>query len=206
MKTARIAGALAAALLLTTIAACTSIPDAGRQVTTPTASSSPASPSPTPSDGADPTGWAIDANGIGPLQLGMTLSEATAAVASVASPVSSGDVCPNTAIHFFGPAGATTADAPLVLAFAVDGGLVGIADSARGPSTSAGVGVGSSLADVEHAYPGATSSMRAQVDPLRTVSGDPGWISFETTADSPTAPVTLVHVVAGGPPPAEYCG
>lgn len=112
--------------------------------------------------------------------------------------------CGNTSVTFLGPAGATSGDAPFLLATSDSGRIAAVTVSGEQPRTAAGLGVGSSDSAVRSAYPTAVESARAGSGvPQLVVRGDPGWMTFQL---SENATVDLVSVIDGGEPPSEYCG
>ena len=115
------------------------------------------------------------------------------------------DACPNPLVTFLGPAGSTTANAPLLLVADETGSLVGVALDVAGPQAVNGIGVGSTATEVKAAYPAAIAGSRGptSVQNLLTVQGSPGWLSFEIV-DGGT--IRQVDVISGGPPPYEFCG
>lgn len=205
----RSAGAsLAVALTALMLAGCTQPMVPPSMSPTPEAESPTPSASPTPTaveaDPADPSTWVIDAEGIGPWQLGDARDDVLA-LGTAYVPTTDGS-CFNPAVVFLGEPGTSTADAPLLLAFDQQDELVAVAVSGLDqPATADGIGVGSSADEVRGAYPDATETVRGQVAPQLTVEGEPGWITFQI-ADDPAATVDLVSVVRGGLPPSEYCG
>lgn len=174
-------------------------PTTGTPSATPTATVSQVQ------DPADPTTWIISADGVGPARLGQSVKDVEAAFPGYVD-VSDRNSCPNPLITFFGPAGSTTTDAPLLLAADETGSLIGIALTEAGPKTADGIGIGSTMEAVKTAYPTAIAGSRGPTTEhnLLTVKGSPGWISYEIVAGDQT--VNQVDVMSGSLPPYEFCG
>jgi hypothetical protein len=199
---------LAASAVVLSLAACAGTADSNP--TDPVTSDAPSSPAAsTPAaaaqDPADPSTWIISAEGIGPMRLGDTGTQAIAATTAYVN-VSDPAACPNPRAIFLGPAGSTVSNAPVVLATDENGKVVGIASGDAGAKTAEGIGVGSTLVAAKTAYPTGTDEKRGPTDTpnLLTVRGTPGWMSFEY--DGGSATISQAQVNAGGLPPYEYCG
>ncbi|SIO09409.1 hypothetical protein [Agromyces cerinus] len=194
-----------AAIAVTVLAGCTGSPADAGEPSTPVVTAEP-SPAPTPTpapveaDPADPSTWLIDADGIGPFELGMPLDAAVALV-----PDYTVETCPNPAVRFLG---SETASSPtIILVAADDGGLAEVTLSgSTQPATAGGIRVGSTVTEATSAYPGLELTQRYA--DRYTLEGTPGWISFTTEGldVGPTAPITTISVVEGAVPPSEYCG
>lgn len=183
---------------------------AGRptKTATPTPSPTPAptaapAPAPAPDQGADPanpSGWLIDATGIGPLELGVPLDQAAASL-----PGYTVGTCPNPAVRFLR---ADDASGPsLAIAAGADGNVALITLSeGTGPATAEGIGLGSTVGEAKATYPGLVASQG--FDDRYTLEGAPGFITFSTgqlnVGDG--APIFSISVVTGGLPPKELCG
>lgn len=200
---------LIATASIVAISGCAASP-AARSTPTDAPAASPsatpaASPTPEPTpdavaDPADPSTWLIDAEGIGPVRLGMTLDEAIAAMPGYAV-----STCPNPVVRFLEPEGA--AGAQLAIAAGNDGSvaLVTLSDS-DGPATADDIRLGSTVADVKAAYPSLELSQK-HTDRY-TLQVSPGFITFATDAveAGDEAPIFTISVVTGGLPPWELCG
>lgn len=200
-----------AALAVAVLAGCSGAPaDAGEPSTAPVAADASTTPTTTPTptptpaavaaDPADPSTWLIDAEGIGPLRLGMPLDEAVALL-----PGYTVGTCPNPSVRFFRTDDIT--EPSLAIAAADHGGLglISLVDS-TGPATAEGIRIGSTASDVTSAYPGLEFTQR--YTDRYTLEGARGWITFGT-ADvdaGATAPIVTISVVEGAVPPAELCG
>lgn len=156
-------------------------------------------------DPADPANWVVSAQGIGPVRLGQSL---TSAVAAAAPYVAVPTTCPNPGTAFLGPLGATEGNTPLLIAADGQGVVYSVAISDVPLKTVAGIGVGSSRADVLAAYPDATGSTPnlGYPDNQWTVRGNPGWITFGSTLGSDDQTIRYVSVNTASLPPSEYCG
>lgn len=200
---------LIATASIVAISGCAASPAAPSTPTDSPAASPSATPaaSPTPeptpdavADAADPSTWLIDAEGIGPVRLGMTLDEAIAAMPGYAV-----STCSNPVVRFLEPEGA--AGAQLAIAAGNDGSvaLVTLSDS-DGPATAEDIRLGSTVADVKAAYPSLELSQK-HTDRY-TLQDSPGFITFSTDAveAGDEAPIFTISVVTGGLPPWELCG
>ncbi|GIG23486.1 hypothetical protein Cch01nite_42100 [Cellulomonas chitinilytica] len=183
-----------AAVTLGTLTAC-SIGGPSAPGTTAPATTS------TPSAAVAPVG-AITSTGIGPAHLGMALGDLAAATGRTAP---APDECLSMTIG--GLAGID--DLRVTQSYAVPGLVDGIyalstgdADPAAGPRTAEGIGLGSTVTELQAAYP----NMPWEVDPdggstQLTVDG----VTF--VVDSPTGTGTVVEVAVGAPEaPREDCG
>jgi hypothetical protein len=196
---------LIATASLVAITACAVSPATPSTPTQPTAATPPPTASAEPAlepvaDPADPSTWLIDAEGIGPVQLGMTLDEAVAAM-----PGYDVGTCPNPNVRYLASGDAA---GTLVGLASDDNGnvaLVSVTDS-DGPATADGIHIGSTVADVKAAYADLELSQK-YVDRY-TLEDTPGFITFSTenpdAADE--APIFSISVVTGGMPPWELCG
>lgn len=200
-----------AALAIAVLAGCTGAPaDAGEPHETPVvddASATPtpsSTPSPTPApvvpDPADAATWLIDAEGIGPLRLGMPIDEAVALMAGYTV-----ETCANPSVRFLRTDDIT--EPSLAFAAADDGrlSLVMLLDS-TGPATAEGIRIGSTVTDVTDAYSGL--EFTRHYSDRYTLEGTPGWITFATADvdDGATAPIAAISVIRGAVPPGELCG
>ncbi|MGW4928653.1 hypothetical protein ACWEOH_05810 [Agromyces sp. NPDC004153] len=166
----------------------------------PTATPAPASAPDQGADPANPSGWLIDATGIGPIELGVPLDQAAASL-----PGYTVGTCPNPAVRFLR---SDDASAPsLAIAAGADGAVALITLSeGTGPATAEGIRLGSTVAEAKATYPGLVPSQG--FDDRYTIEGAPGFITFSTgqlnVGDG--APIFSISVVTGGLPPKELCG
>ncbi|MGA1835775.1 hypothetical protein VD659_02470 [Herbiconiux sp. 11R-BC] len=164
----------------------------------PTPSATPASPAAAAPDPADPSTWLIDFAGIGPMTIGTPLAEVQAAIAL---PV---DQClPNTAwysVEGGADVAATAADGGLVSAALVEGG--GSPAAGHSPTTAEGIGAGSTLAELQSAYPGI-GTHPSSVGDYWFVTDGTTFINFRV---SDTGVVGAIAVSTFEVPPKEVCG
>ena len=129
---------------------------AGQLTATPTPTpTADASPEPSPQDPDDPATWIVSGAGIGPVTIGGDVGEFSVVGPYTEQPTS----CPNPAVHSLAGEGA-----PPMTLVAVDGGssVVSAHVTSWGsegtlpasPRTIEGIGLGSSLGDVQATYPG----------------------------------------------------
>lgn len=180
-RAARAAGVAAVALVLALTAACSPQPSdadripGGTASRTPTSSSTPAgtatgdaaaAPDPTPiptarASGAvfaleDPTTWTVSGDAVGPIALGGAVAGAVDDLRGAYE--RSGSVCPASP----DTTSWIRSGAPGLTVQARDGRVTGVAVVAAGPdatveggpTTAAGTGIGTSLEDLQAAYPG----------------------------------------------------
>ncbi|TYL53169.1 hypothetical protein [Agromyces mariniharenae] len=198
---------LIAAVSLVAITGCAASQAAPSTPTESTAASPTATSTPAPepasdpvADPADPSTWLVDAEGVGPVRLGMTLDEAVAAMPGYAV-----STCPNPAVRFLDAVDA--AGASLAIAAGNDGGivLVSVWDT-DGPATAEAIRIGSTVANAKTAYPGLVPSQK--YTDRYTLEDTPGYITFATqdVNAGDGAPIHTISVVTGGLPPSELCG
>jgi len=164
----------------------------------PTAASTPTAPA---SAADDPSTWVIDFSGVGPVKLGDTIDEV---IASVPVPAES---CRPGVAQFYGssitavgggtddPTGGTS---PVLMA------IVGQSmDVTTGyPSTAAGITIGSTIAQLQAAYPGLEAYETSTDSPYRITDGT-HWIHFTGYG---TDVVQSITVSTLDQTPKEYCG
>ncbi|MFF2053660.1 hypothetical protein ACFVU2_18805 [Leifsonia sp. NPDC058194] len=182
---------------------------------TPTPTAPPTATSthtPTPTiDAADPSTWTIGFDGVGPAKLGMSLTDAAAALPTfddATDPLCApgqrnfGDRAGTSSLVLFGRA---ASDDDLVTII-VSGGRVGASASTR-PHTAEGIGVGSTLEELTAAYDdlavtGTYSNIDGTHPRFYGLSGAGAtWITFEVLHG-------VVDRILVGPSqtiPSEYC-
>ncbi len=208
----RVIALTGAVLAVLAIASGCSAPAPAPTVTvtvTPTASPSP---SPTPTDAPDPAAydpgdpatWVIDYAGIGPFVLAETLADVQAAVpASVDTCRPGVDTYGLDGLGLTAVSGIDQSDpsAPIVVVRML--ALDGIAPTTPQPRTAAGIGLGSTVAELQAAYPELESYQGMQGSTVYRIAADGRTINFE---DFGTGELQIISVVEGTAVASEYCG
>ncbi|MGU3409475.1 hypothetical protein ACLBWP_05155 [Microbacterium sp. M1A1_1b] len=186
---------------------------------TPSESSAPvveqptSTPTPTPTrrpfSANDPTTWTISFDEVGPVALGGAVASELDDLepAFTADPNS---LCPNPDVYFYD----NGAQQSLIVS-AVDGKVFGITVGGNeqpgqplgtGPTTAQGLGVGSTLPQLQAAYPDLERmpTTLAYGLPEWTVSDGSRHITFVLSSED--GPVKTVWVSTNPNPPYEYCG
>lgn len=183
-------------------------------VATPPSASAPA-PTPTEDEpGADPAGWVIDFEGVGPLTIGGSSADELPETAPAYTVDASG-ICPNPATSILQSASnptiwvqASGEGADDIFLIAVGGDLPEHARADGSPRTAEGVGVGSTRADVEAAHPAGTVETDPQGDLMRFVvdgegpTGEPRYLVFDFSDDV----VQTILVQTSPDVVSEFCG
>lgn len=174
---------------------------------TPTAAPSPTptvAPSPAAYSVDDPGTWIIDYAGIGPFAVGSTLAQVQSEVPA------SADTCrPGVDTYSFGGLGLTAVSgieetdpaAPIVVVRLL--GLDGFDPSAPQPHTESGIALGSTVAELQAAYPELESYEGTQGATTYRILADGRSINFE---DSGTGELTIISVSSSLGVASEYCG
>ncbi|NQX11865.1 hypothetical protein HQQ80_09540 [Microbacteriaceae bacterium VKM Ac-2855] len=185
-------------------------------VPTPTIEPTPiiVAPAPTPTlDPSDPDTWTIDFDGVGPVSFGGSIAETATVLQATPYALSgtSADECP---ARFFVTDGSVYGEmvlAPDPTAANADViGTIGLnlnqGSAVTGPRTRAGIGMGSSLAEMLAAYPDIerTGSYGDGVDYFAVSNGAGVYITFAVYTDSST--VHSITVNHQDTPVSEYCG
>lgn len=170
----------------------------------PTASTEPA-PTPTappPADPADVSTWIVSRGGIGPIQRGA----AYPAVLDDVSGFDAAEIC--TGIVQL----TSESSKPIVLALTDDGsqvrgvwynGWAGEAEAAPSPKTESGIELGSTLDELQSAYPDLVLNGQTGASSYAYGVGDDvdGWINFVIADDA----VVLLAATEWPRPPKEWC-
>jgi len=199
-----------AALGLTGCAGGSGVPTAAPATTASSTPGTTAAP-----DAADPSTWLVTSAGIGPFRLGADLKGVEAQLPDLKRDLTAD--CPNPAVTFLtSPAVDVTVvndDAGKIVgvdvgnAFRVPSSPVGQAHTPlAGPHTSQGIGLGSTLAELNAGIPAAAKSDGYDPDfPTWTVKDSASsWTTFSLRTDTQT--VNAIGVWPGALPPSEYCG
>ena len=226
-------GIAAAVAALVMTGACTSGTPGGRDTGTPTtapATSSPSSPGPTsaPTDSStptptptptgvsfvptDPDTWTISGDEVGPIALGGTTSaEVDDLHAAFTEDTGGCPASPETSFwHRDGSPGLIVESRDGQVSGVEVGGPGSPATTVTGPETTAGTGVGSSLAELRAAHPDlqalptGSSGEQAAVPTLWTIDAGSRHITFRLGRDGEH--VALVWVGQQAEPPYEFCG
>ena len=182
-------------------------PAAGDGAAAPAQTSSPPSDAPTPAvpDLEDPSSWVIDYAAIGPVALDSPVSDQAASLASFTSATQ--DACPSVAAF-------DKADFPSIwIPDPSDTGVVeqivlqawGSAPTvaANSPQTSAGIGIGATLDQIEAAYPDIEQNDGRYAPFYSLPDGSGHWINFGLSADGV---VDTIVVRDSALIDSEYCG
>jgi len=168
-------------------------------IPTPTAV---ASPEPAPQEADDPATWIISGAGIGPVTIGSDVGEF-----SVVGPYTEQDEeCPNPAVHSLGGDGV----APMTVVSADGGSSVasvhvtswGAEGAVASPQTAEGIGLDSSLAEVQSAYPGIELSDTHGETSQYASPDHGGWVIFTVQDDV----VVQLSASTTSHNPSERCG
>jgi len=206
MSTRRIT--LTLVLVAATLTGCaTEAVSAPTNTPTPT-SSATQSPTPTadPIDLADPSSWIISEAGIGPITLGQSVDDATLALSAYTPQEVP---CDRPEIRLFVAEGAPS----LTLYLAKNSpSIIGIRifdydsvlPAASSPHTAEGLGLGSTVSEVQAAYSDAVGEAAAGAPNYTHVVGDNVWISFSTLYTDETR-ILNIDVAQGGHMPYGLC-
>jgi hypothetical protein len=196
---------VAIAVAAVTLSACASSPEGDGDLPptdSPASAAAPTTPSPTATptmDSADPAAWVIDFDSIGPVGLGQSIPDATAALSAFTAQAEPS--CPpltRVELGAEGPSIWLTEDPlqQLVLIRTDSSETVTVT-----PRTAEGVGIGSSVDEVTAAYPDAQVSEDMN-STVYSVGDGPRWINFSTLDG-----VVDTIVVRDSPTvQSEYCG
>ncbi len=176
---------------------------------TATASAEPTdSPAPTPDadsyDPADPGTWLVSLDGIGPMRLGGTLPALQTELGLTPDTCRAGvDSYSLDGLAYTAVSGIDESDpqAPIVAvrSLAVDS----FNPSAEVPRTAEGIGVGSTVAELQSAYPMIETYQNRGGETVYRISGDESTINFEPMGSDEIVIVTVTTSAEVAP---EYCG
>jgi len=178
------------------------------ETVTPTPPPTPtATPTPTPtSDAADPSTWTIGFDGIGPITLGMRMTDVTAAAPTFSDVTY--DICRPNQLDLEAPdqlviSAFDTQDAPGVVGDLDVRSFTTTFDGLATPRTDRGIGIGSTAQDLFTAYPGIpkTGTYGDVTDYYGLNDGAGTWIVFQVIQG------TVVRITVGpsSTMPSEYC-
>lgn len=206
-----------AAIAATLLAGCTSTVSVDPTPTSSSTSDGTATAVPSPTEsavGADPAEWTIDFAGVGPLTIGGSPAEELPETAPAYTADDSG-TCPNPATSILQSGAnptiwvqASDEGAGDIFLIAVGGDLPENARADGSPQTTEGVGIGSTFAQTQAAYPAGTVESDPQGDPTRLVvdgegpTGEPRHLVFDFSGDQ----VQTILVQASPDVVNEFCG
>lgn len=180
-------------------------------VPSPTPTATPVDPVPVdPTDPADPATWTIGFGGIGPITLGSTFEEQKAALTAFTD--TTDPLCTEWQLNLEQP------DAPTLLLNGADGashtittvtvvaeGPNATVPAARSPRTVAGIGIGSTLAEAQAAYPDLKQTGAYGDGSISTyygiTDGSGTWIAFNVIDGA----IQRIQVGPRSVLPSEYC-
>jgi hypothetical protein len=179
---------------------------------TPTETPTPAAPAVPPMDPADPGTWVIGDGAVGPLRLSESIKDAEAKLPGLSH--DDGEVCRSEMfgdapqIYIIVPPGPQETDPVHLVYIAFRGDVDGpdAAIVAKSPKTEAGIGIGSSLQDVEAAYPGVQPQVYPRGDQPHYYGieqTDGTWVTLDMNADGSAVKDIVVGREAGSP--SEFC-
>ncbi|SDZ51187.1 hypothetical protein [Herbiconiux ginsengi] len=204
------------AVLLTASGCAAGAPQPTPTVTvTVTATPTPtptAAPTPTDAPAPDPAAyspgdvgtWVIDYAGIGPFVLDETLADVQAQVpASVETCRPGVDTYQLGGIGFTAVSGIDESDpaAPIVVVRML--GLDGFDPAAPQPRTEKGIGIGSTVTELQAAYPELESYQGMNKSTIYRIAADGRTVNFE---DFGTGEIQIISVAASAGVGSEYCG
>lgn len=209
--------ALVAGLLA--VAGCTApapAPSPTPTVTTPTTTATPA-PSPTPTadpepapapdpvnDPADPTSWIISYAGVGPIAVGGTLGDVATTLGRTPETCRAGvDYYDLGVVGVTAVSGIDESDPAAPIVVVRVGSVDGPDATALQPHTDRGIVVGSTLAELQAAYPELEAYPGPQNATAYRALADGRSIHFE---DFGTGQVQMISVAEGISVAKEYCG
>ena len=163
-----------------------------------------ASPEPSSQDPSDPATWVVSGAGIGPVTIGSDVGEF-----SVVGPYTEQDTgCPNPAVHSLAGESlppmtvvAAESGSSIVSAHVTSWGSDGTLSAS--PRTTGGIGLGSTLGDVQATYPGIALSDTDAGNTLQYAFADRGgWVILTVQDDL----VVQLSASTTSHNPSEWCG
>jgi hypothetical protein len=179
----------------------------------PTETATPAAPVVPAMDPGDPSTWIIGDGAVGPLQLSAPIEDAEASVPGMT--VDDGGWCRSAAfgdspqIYAIVPPGPQPGDPVQLIYVAVTGGVdrPDPAIAAKSPKTEAGIGIGSSLDELQAAYPGiqpAGNLVEGDQQPFYALpQSDGSWVTLDMSGDG--SAVMDIVVSRQSRTPKEFC-
>lgn len=180
---------------------------------TPTATPTPAAPVVPPMDPGDPSTWIIGDGAVGPLQLSASIEDAEANVPGLTA--DAGEVCRSALfgdvpqIIVIVPPGPQASDPVHLIYVSVAGELdrPDPAIAAKSPKTKAGIGIGSSLEELQTAYPGiqpAGNIVEGNQQPFYAIpQNDGSWVTLDMNGDG--SAVRDIVISRQARTPKEFC-
>lgn len=178
---------------------------------TATPSPTPVAPVPAPLNLSDPSSWIIGDGSVGPLSLGDSILATASSMTAFKSQPFAGcagtyysDLQPgvNTpiSISVFPPD--ASSDAIVIIVIEGFGDTPG--SLAFSPKTAGGIGIGSTLRQLQSSYPGITETDSGEFPVYSEQQGDGSWLDFQMSDDRST--ISSIYLMSSpNPPPSDGC-